>query len=148
MGYGLAVCKNPGGTNGLLPVFQELRKDYKVKLLANGNAVTQLFNAREAFEFYPTVEEVLANYPNPDFLITSMCDSDDGGMGRELIPPLRGHCPTFGLQDYWEATLSVEWADPKYRPDYIFVNDRVGAEIVLKAWPYFTNSRILQTGFL
>lgn len=146
-GYGLAVCKNPGGTNGLLPVVKELRKDFKVRLLANGNAVTQLFNARESFEFYPTVIDVLENHLNPNFLITSMCDSDNGGIGRDLIPVFRGRCPIFGLQDYWGATLTVEWADPKYRPDYIFVNDKVGAEIVLKAWPDFTEDRIIQNGF-
>lgn len=148
--YGLAVCKNPGGTNGLLPVVRELRKDYNTRLLANGNAVTQLFNAREAFEFYPSVEEVLANYPNPNFLITSMCDNDDGGIGRNLIPLLRDHCdccPTFGLQDYWGGCLTVEWADPKYRPDYIFVNDSLGAKIVLKAWPDFAEDKVIQSGF-
>lgn len=146
-GYGLAVCKNPGGTNGLLPVVKELRKVIDTRLIANGNAVTQLFNTRKAFEFYPSAEDVLTNYPNPDFLITSMCDSDDGGIGRALIPILHGRCPTFGLQDYWGATLTTEWADFKYRPDYIFVHDQLSTEIVLRAWPDFTQERILQTGF-
>lgn len=147
MGYGLAVCKNPGGTNGLLPVVKKLRKNHQVRLLANVNAVTQLFNAHEAFEFYPSAEEVLANYPCPDFLVTSMCDADEGGIGRALIPLLRGHCPIFGLQDYWGGTLTVEWADPAYRPNYIFVNDLVGTKIVLKAWPDFTKDMVIETGF-
>ncbi len=144
MAHVWAVCKDPGGTNGVLPVVRVLReRGHMVSLIANGKAV-ELLNHKEGVMPYKTAEEVLKDFVGyPDALITSMCSQ--GGVGRDLIPWLRGRVPTVALQDFWGGTLWDEFA--KVRPDYITTNDQVGKEIIQTAWPDFNPDHIKITGF-
>lgn len=144
MGFVWAVCKDPGGTNGLLPVVKQLRNiGHDVKVIPNGKAVELLGGGNE--ECF-TFEQALALMPEPDVLVTSMCS--DGGLGRNLVPLLfRAGIPAVALQDFWGARLWTSWADPRYRPNYICVNDEIGADIVIKAWPEILRSRIKITGY-
>ncbi len=138
-----AVCKDPGGTNGVLPVVKALRaKDHNVLMIANGKAV-ELLKDKEEHVVYDSAEKVLEENPIPDVAITSMCSN--GGVGRDLIPLLRGHAPTVALQDFWGGTLWDEFA--KVRPDYITTNDQVGKKIIQTAWPDFNPDHIKITGF-
>ncbi|MDP3997515.1 MAG: CDP-glycerol glycerophosphotransferase family protein [bacterium] len=138
------VCKDPGGTNGVLPVHDHLMGEkWATLLIPNGKAV-ELLQSR-GLKTYASAEAALADNPPPAALVTSMCS--EGGVGRELVPLLRGRCPTVALQDFWGSTLWKEWSDPKYRPDYIVVNDRVGAEIVQDAWPEFPTDHIKVLGY-
>lgn len=142
----LAVVKDPGGTNGVLPVVRELRQSgFEVHLVGNGKAVEILSLANEPFTAAESAEEILNRFGRPEALITSMCSQ--GGIGRDLVPLLRGQCPTFALQDFWGARLLTDWADLKYRPDYICVNDTVGVALAARAWPDFSPNRILTTGY-
>jgi len=143
--YVLAVCKDPGGTNTILSVVKALEeKDCcAVKLIANGKAVETLTDAHIEFEEHRTVESVLRMYTNPALLITSMCS--DGGIGRDLVPLLRGKCPSIAVSGYWGEYVSRAWRENKYRPDYMCVNDHLGIQITKKAWPDFDQFSI--TGF-
>ena len=138
------VCKDPGGTNGVLAVADELAKmGHKSLLIPNGKALELLPKMDK--EFF-TLEQTLAIEPEPDALVTSMCS--EGGMGRNLVPLMGlAGIPVIALQDFWGARLWTEWADKKFRPDHICVNDEIGANIVLKAWPDFDRSMIEITGF-
>lgn len=80
----LAVVKDPGGTNGLLPVARKLREtfDYDVRLIANGSAVNILSQTQEDYEVLRSAEEAYRRYPWPRVMLTSMCS--DGGVGREI----------------------------------------------------------------
>lgn len=142
----LAVCKNPGGTAGVIPVVKILRRrGCQVTLVANGKAIELLTAAHEDFVACATADEALTQCPAPDALITSMCSS--GGVGFELARRWHGLVPIFALQDFWGGALKTVWTGPTDRPDYICVNDEVGAAIVQKAWPEFQTDHILITGY-
>ena len=144
-----AACKNPGGTAGLLPVVKELRGHHRVRLIPSGIAVELLKKADQSFVAYESAEQVLADNPLPRALLTSICTKSNAGsnMGRNLVPLLRGCCPIVVLQDFWGAGLLEDWADSKYQPDFICVNDEIDVKTVLKAWPQFTKERIIITGY-
>src|SRR3989344_3249113 len=143
----LAASRDTGGTNGVLPVARELKKDFDVVYLASGRAIEILTASGEKFEPLNSPDEVLAKYPNIAGLVTSMCYSENGGVGRELVPKLRSLCPTIAIQDGWGAQMKTSWADPLYRPDYLCVNDQLGSKIAVRAWPDFEPLRIVETGF-
>ena len=143
----LAASRDTGGTNGVLPGERELQKDFDVVYLARGRAIEILTASGEKFETLNSPDEVLAKYPNIAGLVTSMCYSGNAGVGRDLVPRLRGLCPTVAIQDLWGAQMKTSWKDPLYRPDYLCVNDRLGSEIAVKAWPDFESSRIVEAGF-
>ncbi len=101
----LAVCKDPGGTNGVLPVVKVLRKDFglDVRLIANGKAAELLANTNEDYEVLRSAEEITRRYPKPKLMFTSVCSR--GGVGRDLVPSLRDVCPTVALHDFWGTRL-------------------------------------------
>jgi len=140
-----AVGKDPGGLAGLMPVVKLLRANHEVKLIANGKAVELLTEARESFFQYDSPEAALSEGGLPDIYITTMCT--DGGLGHALVPIMRKHCPVVALQDFWGAGLLAEWLDPEYRPDYICLNDELGAELVLRAWPGYSEEQVAISGF-
>ena len=138
------VCKDPGGTNGIVPVAKCLRKmGHKVELIPNGKAIELLPALNEEFSMF---EQALKETPEPEALFTSMCS--DGGIGRDLVPLMkRAGVLTVALQDFWGPRLRFEWADPKFRPDFICVNDKVGADLVMRAWPDYDGNQVAITGF-
>lgn len=133
------VCKDPGGTNGILPVYDHLKREgLPVVLIANGKAVELLQTQGREFVYS-------FSGPSPRVLVTSMCSG--GGLGRDVIPTFRGRYPTVALQDFWGSYLWSDWADHQWWPDYIVVNDEVGAQIVREAWPNFGDKRIKILGY-
>ena len=147
MGLILAVCKDPGGTNNILPVVKALRENlnYDIRLIANGTAVKILSETQENYEVLNSAGEAFRRYPNPGAMITSMCS--DGGVGRDLVPILRGRCPTVAFHDYWGSRLFTEWRDPKYRPDFSVVNDELDVKIVMMAWSDYKIDQLIVTGY-
>lgn len=140
------VCKDPGGTNGILPVHRAwCRSGGRAALIANGTAVDLLLQRDIAFRWYPSPAAAHADIPHPAALVT--CMSSRGGLGRDLIPLLRGRYPTIALQDLWDGQLWTDWADPVYRPDAIVVNDVIGVEIIERAWPEYHQERIAVLGY-
>lgn len=133
-----ACVKDPGGTNGVLPVVAELRKrGVGVLVIANGKA-PELKVVQELGTYFVarSSEEVLATLPLPKLLITSMCSK--GGVGRDLVPFMRKRgIPTVAGQDQWGSYLATDWADPRFYPDMIWVGDEQGDAIVRRAWPTF-----------
>lgn len=143
----LAVSRDTGGTNTVLPVSRLLRNEFDIQYLASGRAEVILGEAGEQFETIGDLDQIRQKYPKPQAIVTSMCFSGGGGPGRDLVPLYKGICPIIALQDLWGAQLLTTWKDPIYRPDFICINDQLGADIVLRAWPDFNPSRIEQTGF-
>lgn len=142
----VVVMKDDGGTNNVLPIYAELvKRGHVVKVFTNGRAAARLKESNPEFIQAETTDEVVVQCSNPALLVTSMCS--DGGIGRDLVPILRGKCPIIAIQDFWGARLVTEWFDPRFRPDYITVNDSLGADLVQKGWPEFDSSRICLTGF-
>lgn len=141
----LCVCADPGGTHGLLPVYQALKAaNQPTQLLTVGWAAKNL--ACSDGETFASVTEVLARYPKPAALVTSMCSGSDT-LGRDLVPVLDRKCPTIGLQDYWGGGLWTTWADEQFRPGYLVVNDQIGQDIVKKAWLGFAPNNIMALGY-
>jgi len=145
----LAVCKDTGGTNGLLPVVRELRAvGHVVALVANeGSAAVGVLNtAKENFGVWSSYADYLDCYGVPDVLLTDM--SNGGGIGWDLVWDMnRAKRPSFALQDAWAGCLVDDWADAEHRPSYILVGDTIGAEAVKKAWPEFNPERIGVVGY-
>jgi hypothetical protein len=142
----LAVVKDPGGTAAVLPVVDELKKrGHKVNLVANGKADELLAKGQRDFFSANTAEAALGHFGTPDALITSMCSG--GGVGRDLVPLLRGKIPTVAVQDQWGARLNTDWADIWYRPDYLVVGDEVARDIVLRAWPDYLPDWVVVMGY-
>ncbi len=139
-----AACKDPGGTNGILPIVKKLRENgHIVDIIADGNALKRL--PVLGLDFL-TPSDAITSKEKPDIFITSMCSG--GGIGRDLVPKMKNDgIPTVALQDNWGVRLLDEWANKKYWPDYIFVNDLLGKKIVSKAWPNFNKKNIIITGF-
>lgn len=138
------VCKDPGGTANLLPVFDEMKTRESCILIADGNAKESLKGVRD-FETFDSCHGVLRLIPQPAALITSMCSR--GGIGRDLIPHLKGKCQTIALQDFWGGGLWNDWSMLRFRPNYIVVNDRIGKNIVKQAWPEYRNIQIKIFGY-
>lgn len=151
----LAVCKDPSGTAGLLPVVEELKKrNHEVTLAANGKAVevltkcSQKFLNCEGISTEAWVTDMEEKGRMPDVFISTMCTK--GGVGRDLVPFMRARgVPVIALQDFWvgAAGQADAWLEAKYRPDYITTNDEVGKDLLTKVWPTFDPTRIVITGF-
>ncbi|MBI4160648.1 MAG: CDP-glycerol glycerophosphotransferase family protein [Candidatus Yanofskybacteria bacterium] len=144
MGMIWCVCKDPGGTNGVLPVAKKLTEmGHTSIIIPNGKALELLPNM--GIEFF-TLDKALEVAPLPDVVVTSMCS--EGGVGRNLVPLMRlARIPVVALQDYWGTRLVDSWQNAAYRPDYICVNDEICAELVMKAWTDFRTTGIKITGF-
>lgn len=147
----LAVVKDPGGTSAVLPVVLALRKKgHKVLLITNGWATKNLKEDHGQVA-YESAQAVMDNHEVPDILIT--CMSSKGGVGRDLVQPLRERgVITMAIQDYpgarlWPVDEEKEWSDIQDRPDWIVVNDQISADIVLQAWPEFPQDRVVQLGY-
>ncbi len=112
----------------------------------SGKAIEILTKTSEDFIAYHSLEKILVAYPLPDLFVTSM-DSSGSSLGRDFVPALKNKCPIIALQDSWGASITTTWADKKFRPDFICVNDEIGAKIVLKAWPDFNTEKIIITGY-
>ena len=132
----------------MLPVVDALiAAGHTVMLFADGKAVDLLPRLGRGFFACTSVDDVLSRYPNerPDLFLTSMCSG--GGVGRDLVPHLRGVCPIVALQDTYGVRLLTDWSEFRFRPDLICVNDEVGARIVREAWPDMPADRIKITGY-
>lgn len=138
------VAKDTGGLGAVLPVHGALRKrGIESQLIASGVSRDVLNAHGIPFVEAVSPEEVLVRFGTPDLLVTSMCTG--GGIGRDLIPLLAGRSPTVVVQDQWGVLK--EWADPRYCPDYVVVNDFVGRAHVNDVWPQLPNSNIQELGF-
>ncbi|MEK7208928.1 MAG: CDP-glycerol glycerophosphotransferase family protein [Patescibacteria group bacterium] len=144
-----AVCKDPGGTAGMLPVVDELgRRGHSVILIADNNskAAEILAKKKRPFRYY-YANDGICGEGDPDVFITSMC-SRGGGIGRELVPVMKGKkIPTVVIQDFWGGGGNDGWQQSQSHPDYITTNDEVGREVLTGAWPEFDPNRIIITGF-
>lgn len=131
------MCKDPGGTNSVLPVYDAwTRSGGHGVLIANGKAVELLPKRGAAFRWYPSPAAVLDDIGVPGALVTSMCSK--GGIGRDLVPMLMGRCPCIALLDYWSAPFrrvdESSWDAPEHRPDAVVVNDAFGVACVRSGW--------------
>ncbi|HEU0051062.1 MAG TPA: hypothetical protein VFQ60_03330 [Patescibacteria group bacterium] len=141
----VAVCKDPGGTNGVLRVIEILRaRGHEVRLFLDGHAQKNPSALSAGGVPISSTIDVLNMNPSPSAFLTSMCSG--GGIGRDLVPLMHNICPTIALQDFWGARLKTDWSDLRFRPDYIVVHDELGARLVNEAWD-FPACRIWQTGF-
>lgn len=141
-----AAARVPGDINNIVPVSKMLRGELnkEVTLIASGTAIDILAGRNEKFTVVNSAEDFVRDHEYPEVFITGM------GMGdtcRRFVPFLRDRCPIIILQDYWGNGIFTDWADPMYRPDYICVNDETDQDWVLRAWPEFSPSRIIITGY-
>lgn len=144
----LEVVKDTGGANATRPVGDQLvAMGHEVFRFANGVSIDYLRAAGKEVTHVTSVEQALWLCPNPDVLLTSMCS--DGGVGRDLVPVLRGKALIVAIQDQWWSRVGTgeSWCNRTYRPDYLVVNDKVGSDIVKRAWPGFHRANIQAFGF-
>ncbi|MCH7492076.1 CDP-glycerol glycerophosphotransferase family protein [Patescibacteria group bacterium] len=143
-----ATCKDAGGSRGIVPVVQVLRQlGYQVPLFVEGQTADfVLSHGEKDFTVQVSAEQIMVDHHLPDLLVTDMA-STGLSLGQNLIPLLRGKSPVVALQDYWGGCLNTNWSDLQYRPDFICVNDKVGARIVRDAWTEFPESHIGVQGY-
>ena len=140
------VCKDPGGTAGILPVARCLRAmGVSVLVVATGKAKDLVTDEDGPLVRCDSLVDGLLSQVDrlPDVIVTSMCSQ--GGLGRDLTLQYKGQIPIVALQDFWGARLLTDWLVA--RPDIICVNDQVGVGLVRKAWPDFPSNGIRVTGF-
>ena len=143
----LAVVKDPGGMNTVLPVVDELKRSGAfVRLVANGKAVELLSAMNIGHVVAFSAEAIIRQFGLPKLFITSMCSG--GGVGRDLVPLLRGKAITIAVQDFWGIRLWTDWVDRKFRPDYLLVPDAKAKDIARIAWPDFDPERIHVSGWI
>lgn len=144
-----ATCRNPGGTLNLLPVIRCLRQsNHKFFVFAEGTAQAILQKEGEYFFDLDIKQlETFVRDTQLDLLLTTMCGK--ANHSRYLTATLRTRgVPIIALQDtHIGDRLWKERLTPEERPDYICVNDQVGANIIRLAWPDFPPKNIFQTGF-
>ncbi len=98
MGVIWNVCRDLGGTNGVLPVAKKLGEmGHQSLIIPNGKALEILPNL--GIEFF-TLDRALEVAPLPNVVVTSMCS--DGGIGRNFVPIMNmAGIPVVAFQDYW-----------------------------------------------
>lgn len=139
----LAVCKDVGGANALLPVMDVLGINYQIRWIAqeNGRGKDVLGSLGYNFEFYSPSSQISKD--NVVAVVSSMCST----AGQDLVKSFRGYCPIVTIQDQWTAGLNDVWTDVENRPNYVLVNDELDKKFVLKAWPDFNKDRVVITGY-
>ncbi|MBI2064470.1 MAG: CDP-glycerol glycerophosphotransferase family protein [Candidatus Yanofskybacteria bacterium] len=149
MGVILAVCKDVGGANALLPVMDLLKKNHRIRWIAqdNGRGKDILRNSGYDFDIFSSnddaIDKIISRYPGGvDLVVSSMCST----VGQEIARLFRGTCPIVVIQDQWTNGLSDVWIDQEYRPDLVLVNDELDRNFVLRAWPDFCGN-IFVTGY-
>lgn len=137
----LAVCKDVGGANALLPVMDILESMYQIRWIAqeNGRGKDVLGSLGHNFEFYSPSNQISKD--NVVAVVSSMCST----AGQDLVKIFKGHCPIITIQDQWGAYLTDTWNE--HRPDYILVNDDIDKEIVLKFWHQYGSNQVVITGY-
>lgn len=142
-----AVCKDSGGTQNLLPVLPLLLRNngHEVRLILHegGHGQAVLETCGEQYEEVADAKAFLKENNNSDLLITTMCSG--GGVGRDLVELVE--VPVVALQDFWGARLATDFANGRYRPDIICVNDQFGADIVRSVWKDAEGVRVVVTGY-
>jgi len=131
---------------------------HEVVQFANGKAVEIFKDDPSVLKHYQSAVEIvmdldLRKLPKPDAVITSMCSK--GGIGRDLsyltvqnkLGRYFDFIPTIALQDFWGGEMVTSWANKEGYPEFIVVNDEIGADIVQKAWPGYNRANIAITGF-
>ncbi|MDO8598636.1 MAG: hypothetical protein Q7S02_00845, partial [bacterium] len=103
-------------------------------LVAQGKSVELLPARHEAFRYYPTPEEVLADIETPAALVTSFCEGES--YGRALTSFLKGRCPTMAHLDFWSAPfqLGTPWSRGVHQPDDVLVSDQYGRMCAEVGW--------------
>ncbi|MES2471087.1 MAG: hypothetical protein V4526_02555 [Patescibacteria group bacterium] len=95
-------------------------------------------------------KEVLIKHTSPIHAIVTSMDSD-GGPGRDLVnwTYSTGQPVRFALQDFWGQRMRDRkaWAWSKDMIDHLFVNDDIGKQASLKAWPEFPADNIHTAGY-
>jgi len=114
-----------------------------VHVIANGKAheiLPMLPDPITEFEVFDSAADVLDAYPKPRIMVSSMCS--EGGIGRDLIPLLRGQCPTVVMPDSPWGRYQKEWADHSFWSDWLLVNDKRCESIAHALWHGFPGSQI------
>ncbi len=143
MGVILAVVKNVGGTNAVLPVMDLLKEKHHIHWIAqeDGRGKEVLKSIGQNFGLGPASAEIYRD--SVSAIISSTCST----VGRDLARFFKDYCPIIVIQDQWTAGLYDVWTYPEYRPDYILVNDKLDKSLVLKAWPDFNANHVKVTGY-
>lgn len=130
------VMKDPGGTNAVWPVVEELRRRNHIVLpIAHGKAIEVLAQKKVSFFAAQDDVNILQELFNcfPDVYITSICSAR--GIGRDLIPLLRSiGIPTVAVQDCWGGAALTEFKDTSYWPDVLCVQDELAKTMMSDAW--------------
>lgn len=152
----LAAFKDTGGMNEVLPIVVALRMQGVMVDIVTGkvNGIGPAFDVlhRAGVPFYDATnvapEVLLAKLGIPDALVTST--DADGGIGRDVVPLLRARgVPTVAAPGLWGGALNTEneWKNLRFRPDHVVVNDQVGFDLVLRAWPEYEQARVHILGY-
>ena len=139
----LAVCKNVGGANALLPVMDLLKANYRIRWIVqdDGRAKDVLKSLGYEFDLFLSVERVYKE--DIIAIVSGMCAT----VGQALSRHFKGLYPVITIQDQWGAYLGDVWSDPEHRPDYILVNDQLDKDIVLKTWFPYESKKVVITGY-
>lgn len=144
----IVAVKDPGGTNGLLPVVEELiKREVKVLLVANGKSIQMI--PKDTPDYIPWTEKDdkarLLNF-KPKILLSSMCSSY-GGIGQELVADFQNTTTvTIVVEDYWGGSTKL-WSEDRFQPNFFCVNDRIGKSIAFNTWPKINDEDIKITGW-
>ena len=142
-----AIGKDPGGRLAIFPVVKKLRaKGHEALFFVDQDFLGLIAPEEEGIIAAKSPEQLFMQYPLPDALVTSMCTGDS--IGRALVPKLKKkNIPTVAVQDFWGGRLWTDWRDRKFWPDFICVNDILGAKLVSTAWGKYDPSKIKITGY-
>jgi len=147
------VAKDPGGASNILPVLRELRlrglNSVTAQLMTNIDS--WLYKNRPAGENLLGVGTAAPEHYVSDILVTSMCSNmpDGRNLGRDIAMATPRGKVVVAVTDTWDGTQvqTAVWAQRECRPDYIIVNDKIGAEMVLEANPWLGPDCVKQLGW-
>lgn len=140
----VAVTNDPGGSANVVPVVRELRRRGVMSHLFttkggwfDGNSPSDL-----SLPVLTTDSDNIGDLI-PDILITSM-DSNVGNvpngpnLGRDMAMLMPRGKVVVAITDGWDGAQvnPAIWAKRECRPDYIIVNDKTGAQMVLETNPW------------
>lgn len=139
----LLLSRDPGGTNALIAILDELKKRYEVIIYAKDYAADIYRNhgidyielkTDSKIDITDTLDDIIEEY-RPDGIITGQSNKEDNTEMLLWEAARKKGILSFTIVDSWcsyDQRFPLKKDNTRYQPDYIFVMDRKAQEEICR----------------